>query len=101
MRMTLYLRVPLCGLLQSVTVGSKIGSAVAAHAVNGREEEEEEEDRETQVGGFGHGGWRHTRARTHTHAHTHTDTHTHTHTHTRQVHLYICTVCKDLVSLCA
>ena len=55
MRMTLYLRVPLCGLLQSVTVGSKVGSAVAAHAVNGREEEKEE--RETQVGGFGHGGW--------------------------------------------
>ena len=54
MRTTLYLRVPLCGPLQSVTVGSKIGSAVAAHAVNGREEEKEEE-RETQVGGFGHG----------------------------------------------
>ena len=54
--MTLYLRVPLCGLLQSVTVGSKVGSAGAAHAVNGREEEEEEE-RETQVDGFGHGGW--------------------------------------------
>ena len=71
MRMTLYLRVPLCGPLQSVTVGSKVGSAVAAHAVNGREEEEKEE-RETQVGGFGHGGWYHT----HTHAHTHTHTHT-------------------------
>ena len=66
--MTLYLRVPLCGLLQSVTVGSKVGSAVAAHAVNGREEEEEEENRETQVGGFGHSGW----YRTHTHTHTHT-----------------------------
>ena len=59
MRMTLYLRVLPCGLLQSVTVGSKVVSAVAAHAVNGREEEkkEEEEERETQVGGFGHGGW--------------------------------------------
>ena len=66
MRTALYLRVPLCGPLQSVTVGSKVGSAVAAHAVNGREEEEKE--RETQVGGFGHGGW----YRTHTHMHTHT-----------------------------
>ena len=51
MRTALYLRVPLCGPLQSVTVGSKVGSAVAAHAVNGREEEEREE-KETQVGGF-------------------------------------------------
>ena len=47
--MTLYLRVPLCGLLQSVTVGSKVGSAGAAHAVNGREEEEEEEEREAAL----------------------------------------------------
>ena len=88
--MTLYLRVPLCRPLQSVTVGSKVGSAVAAPAVNGREEEEKEE-RETQVGGFGHGT---------THTHTHMRTRTHTHTHTRQVHLYVCTVCKDLMSLC-
>ena len=73
MRTALYLRVPLCGPLQSVTVGSKVSSAVAAHAVNGREEEEEREERETLVGGFGHGGWYHT----HTHAHTHTHTHTH------------------------
>ena len=64
--MTLYLCVSLCGLLQSVTVGSKVGSAVAAHAVNGREEEEEE--RKTQVGTFGLGGWRHTHTHTHTHA---------------------------------
>ena len=69
MRMTLYLRVPLCGLLQSVTVGSKVRSAVAALAVNRREEEEEEKERETQVCSFGHSGWSHThtstRARTH------------------------------------
>ena len=81
MRMTLYLRVPLCGLLQSVTVGSKVGSAVAAHAVNGREEteEEEEEERDTQVGGFGLGGWYDT--------HTHTRMYTHTQTHDK----YMCT----------
>ena len=72
--MTLYLRVPLCGLLQSVTVGSKVGSAGAAHAVNGREEEEEEEERETQVVSFGYGGWY--------------VPHTLMHTHTRQVHMY-------------
>ena len=71
MRMTLYLCVPLCGLLQSVTVGSKVGSAVAAHVVNGREETEEEEERETQVGGFGLGGWYDTHTRTHTHTQTH------------------------------
>ena len=64
MRVTLYLRVPLCGPLQSVTVGSKVGSAVVAHVVNGREEEEEEE-RETQVGGFGLGRWYHTHTHTH------------------------------------
>ena len=51
MRMALYLRVPLCGLLQSVTVGSKVGSAVAIHAVKGREEGERKE-KETQENNF-------------------------------------------------
>ena len=99
--MALYFGVPLCGLLQSVTVESKVGSAVAAHAVNRMDEEEEEEEekkeeRETQVaiGGSGHGGWCHTSM----HTRMHTRTHAHTHTHT--VHMCVCTVCKDLTSLC-
>ena len=68
MSVTLYLRAPLCGLLQSVTVGSKFGSAVAALAVNRREEEKEEE-RETQVCGFGHSGWSNTHTSTHARTH--------------------------------
>ena len=87
----------LCVPLQSETAGSKVSSAVAAHAVDNKVEE----TRETQVCRFVHVGWYHTCTSVCRHMRTHTPhTHTHTHTNEHNHHTHTCTRAQTHTTVC-